>query len=94
MLKFAMLPAASFGALLLVAATAVGQPASPGAEAPPGMDGGMRMPMQGGMMGMMMGDDGCPMMRRMASMDERLRRLEERSGVPAPPAAPGAAPSR
>jgi hypothetical protein len=27
---------------------------------------------------------GCPMMQRMASLDERLRRLEEHAGVPTP----------
>ncbi len=37
---------------------------------------------QGGMMG-------CPMMQRMASMDTRLRQLEERAGIPTPPAQPG-----
>jgi hypothetical protein len=53
--------------------------------------GGMMqmMPMQQGQQGGMM--IGCPMMQRMASMDERLHRLEERAGVPAPqpPAQPG-----
>ena len=33
---------------------------------------------------------GCPMMQRMASVDTRLQRLEERAGIPAPPAQPGA----
>ena len=37
--------------------------------------------------GMMMG---CPMMQRMAAMDARLRQLEERAGIPTPPAQPGA----
>ena len=47
------------------------------------------MPMQQGQQqgGMMMD---CPMMQRMASMDTRLRQLEERAGVPTPPAQPGA----
>ena len=35
---------------------------------------------------MMMG--GCPMMQRSAAMEQRLRRLEERMGIPAPPAQP------
>ncbi len=56
--------------------------------------GGMMqtMPMQemqqGQQGGMMMN---CPMMQRMASMDTRLRQLEERAGIPAqaaPPSAP------
>jgi hypothetical protein len=34
---------------------------------------------------------GCPMMHRMAAMDTRLRQLEERAGIPAPPAQPGTA---
>ena len=41
------------------------------------------MMMQQGQGGMMQG--GCPMMRRTAQLEERLRRLEERSGVPTPP---------
>ena len=51
--------------------------------------GGMAqmMPMQQGQQGGMMI---CPMMQRMASMDSRLRQLEERAGIPAPPAQPGA----
>ena len=47
------------------------------------------MPMQGqaqGQGGMTMG--GCPMMQRSAAMEERLRRLEERMGVPTPPTPP------
>jgi hypothetical protein len=54
--------------------------------------GGMmqQMPTQGmmqqGQGGMMMG---CPMMQRMTAMDARLRQLEERAGIPAPPGAPG-----
>ena len=47
------------------------------------------MPMQGqaqqGQGGMMTGG-GCPMMQRSAAMEQRLRRLEERMGIPAPPA--------
>jgi hypothetical protein len=31
----------------------------------------------------------CPMMQRMASLDTRLRQLEERAGIPAPPAPSG-----
>ena len=52
--------------------------------------GGMMhtMPMQQGQQGGAM--MGCPMMQRMASMDTRLRQLEERAGIPAPPAQPGA----
>jgi hypothetical protein len=62
---------------------------SGGAQTMQGMCGGasgtcgsMAMPMQGQgapPQGMMQG--GCPMMRRMAMLDERLRRLEERGGA-------------
>ncbi len=51
---------------------------------------GQGMPMQGEMQqgqgGMTMG--GCPMMQRSAAMEQRLRRLEERMGVPTPPTPP------
>ena len=70
----------------LVAMGAFAQGAQPQSSQP---QGGMMhmMPMpqgqqQGGMMG-------CPMMQRMASMDTRLRQLEERAGIPTPPAHPG-----
>jgi hypothetical protein len=58
---------------------------APGAQMPmPGMqDGGMMqqgMPMMQGQGGMMV----CPTMQRMALLDERVRRLEEREGIPAP----------
>ena len=46
----------------------------------------MQGQMQQGQGGMMMG--GCPMMQRSAAMEQRLRRLEERMGIPAPPAQP------
>ncbi|MBI0435959.1 hypothetical protein [Roseomonas sp. KE0001] len=49
--------------------------------------GGM-MPMQQGQQGGMM--MGCPMMQRMASLETHLRQLEERAGMPTPPAQPGA----
>lgn len=67
---------------------AAGQPQAPGRDMPHGM------PMQGGMthgQGDAM-QGGCPMMRRSAAMEERVRRLEERLGIPAPtpPARPGA----
>ena len=58
-----------------------------------GRQGGMMqvMPMQQGQQGqqggMMMG---CPMMQQMAAVDTRLKQLEERAGVPTPPAQPGA----
>ena len=51
------------------------------------------MPMQGqaqGQGGMTMG--GCPMMQRSAAMEQRLRRLEERTGVPTPPTPPNTQP--
>ena len=72
----------------LVAMGAFAQGAQPQGNQPQG--GGMMhtMPMQQGQQqtGMM----GCPMMQRMASMDTRLRQLEERAGIPTPPAQPGA----
>ena len=46
----------------------------------------MQGPMQQGQGGIMTG--GCPMMQRSAAMEQRLRRLEERMGIPAPPAQP------
>ena len=52
------------------------------------------MPMQGqaqGQGGMTMGG-GCPMMQRSAAMEQRLRRLEERMGIPAPPTPPNTQP--
>jgi hypothetical protein len=79
--------------LALVAGPVLAQPASPApeAQAAPAPQGMARMPM-GQMMqsqgGMMMGR---PMTQRMASLDERLRRLEERAGMPAPQ--PSAQPS-
>lgn len=53
-----------------------------------GMPGMQHMPMMQGQGGMMMMD--CPMMQRMASLDQRVRQLEERAGIPtpAPPGAP------
>lgn len=87
MRNFTMPVAALAGAL--VATGAFAQGAQPQGNQP--QSGGMmhNMPMQQGQQqgsGMM----GCPMMQRMASMDTRLRQLEERAGIPAPPAQPGA----
>ena len=49
--------------------------------------GAMQMaPMQQGQQGGMME---CPMMKRMAAMDTRMKQLEERAGIPTPPAQPG-----
>lgn len=103
MSSFKILPAALLSLALgaTVASAQPAPPAPPAANQPsaqgsspqgnaPGMGGGMQMPMPGGMMGMMGGSDGCPMMKRMASVDDRLRRLEEKSGIPAPPTPPGA----
>lgn len=46
---------------------------------------------------MMQGQDGmmmdCPMMQRMASLDQRVRQLEERAGSPTPPPAQPGAPA-
>ena len=52
-------------------------------------------PQQGGMMPMQQGQQdgmkkGCPMMQKMAALDTRLKQLEERAGIPASPAQPGA----
>ncbi|MDN3568580.1 hypothetical protein ACFQY5_34735 [Paeniroseomonas aquatica] len=53
-------------------------------SAPQGsMPGMQHMPMMQGQGGMMM-DCPCPMMQRMASLDYRVRQLEERAGIPAP----------
>lgn len=49
----------------------------------PGMPG-MQMPMQQGQGGMSCCP--CPMMQRAAAVENRLRQLEERAGVPTPPA--------
>lgn len=48
--------------------------------------GMMQMPMQQGQQGGMME---CPMMKRMAAMDTRLKQLEEKAGIPTPPAQTG-----
>ena len=50
----------------------------------------MQGQMQQGQGGMMMG--GCPMMQRSAAMEQRLRRLEERMGIPTPPTPPNTQP--
>ncbi len=50
----------------------------------------MQGQMQQGQGGMMTG--GCPMMQRSAAMEQRLRRLEERLGIPTPPAPPNTQP--
>lgn len=47
----------------------------------PGMPG-MQMPMQQGQGGMSCCP--CPMMQRAAAVENRLRQLEERAGIPAP----------
>jgi hypothetical protein len=75
--------AALLGLSLGAAGLSHAQTTPPAQEGAPtqGMPGMMQgMPMQGGMM---MG--GCPMMQRSAAMEQRLRRLEERLGVPTPP---------
>ena len=67
----------------LVAMSAFARSTQPQGNQPQG--GGMMhtMPMQ-------QGQQGGTMMQRMASMDTRLRQLEERAGIPTPPAQPGA----
>jgi hypothetical protein len=63
-----------------------------GTQPEQGGQGGMMQMQQGqqGQGGMMMG--GCPMMQRSAAMEQRLRRLEERMGIPAPPTPPNTQP--
>lgn len=63
----------------LVSAAALAQ----GTQAPQGAMPPMPMMPQGQQGGMMMN---CPMMQRMAALDSRVRQLEERAGIPAPPA--------
>lgn len=48
----------------------------------PAAQGGMQMPMQQGRGGMSCCP--CPMMQRAAAVENRLRQLEERAGIPAP----------
>ena len=64
-----------------------GMPVQGGGMCGPGGTCGMGQPAQGApMQGMMQG--GCPMMQRAASLERRLRQLEERMGIPALPPAP------
>lgn len=84
MRKFVVPAAALAGVLATAGAFAQGtqpQQGGPGGTMP-------MMPMQQGQQGGMM--MGCPMMQQMAAVDTRLRRLEERAGIPTPPAQPGA----
>ena len=79
--------------------------ATPGAFAQGTAPPGGVMPMQSGttppaqatpMQGMTQGQPGgmamgcCPMMQRAATVDSRLRQLEERAGIASPPAQPAA----
>lgn len=76
MRKIAALPT-----LVLAGALATAGAFAQGTAAPQGgMPGMQHMPMQG--QGGMMMD--CPMMQRMASLDQRVRQLEERAGIPTP----------
>jgi hypothetical protein len=78
-----------FPAVVLAGVLATAGAFAQGTQQPQG--GTMQqMPMTQGQGGMMM--DGCPMMKRMAAMDTRLRQLEERAGVPTP--TPATPPSR
>lgn len=95
---FATLLGLSLSAAGLVHAQSTSAAGQPSAQQG-GMCGGMcgtpaqSTPMPGmthGQGGAMQGR--CPMMLRMAQLEERLRRLEERAGVPAPPSQPGAPP--
>lgn len=95
---FATLVGLSLGSAGLAGAQSVPETMPPSARQG-GMCGGMcgtaaqGTPMPGmthGQGGMMQG--GCPMMRNAALMEERLRRLEERSGVPTPPGQPDRSP--
>ena len=80
----AVLLAASLGAANAQTAPGAGQP-QPWQDMPHNMP--MRGMMQQGQGDRMQG--GCPMMRRSAAMEERVRRLEERLGIPTPPQPPG-----
>ena len=87
MRKFIVPVAALAG--LRATAGAFAQDTQPQRGGPPQMAPMQGMPMQGqaqGQGGMTMG--GCPMMQRSAAMEQRLRRLEERMGVPTPPTPP------
>ncbi len=87
MRKF-IVPAAALAGLLATAG-AFAQDTQPQRGGTTQMAPMLGMPMQGqaqGQGGMTMG--GCPMMQRSAAMEERLRRLEERMGVPTPPTPP------
>jgi hypothetical protein len=87
MRKF-IVPAAALAGLLATAG-AFAQDTQPQRGGTTQMAPMQGMPMQGqaqGQGGMTMG--GCPMMQRSAAMEERLRRLEERMGVPTPPTPP------
>ncbi|NOG73548.1 hypothetical protein [Roseicella sp. DB1501] len=84
MRKIIALPAIMLaGALATAGAFAQGsapQGGMPGMQQMPGMQ---HMPMMQGQGGMMM-DCPCPMMQRMASLDQRVRQLEERANLPTP----------
>ncbi len=87
MRKF-IVPAAALAGLLATAG-AFAQDTQPQRGGTTQMAPMQGMPMQGqaqGQGGMTMG--GCPMLQRSAAMEERLRRLEERMGVPTPPTPP------
>jgi hypothetical protein len=73
--------------LALVGALATSSVFAQDATIPPGSMSGMQMPMQG-QGGMSCCP--CPMMQRTASVDNRLRQLEERAGISTSPAQPGA----
>lgn len=87
MRKIIALPAILLaGALATAGAFAQGnapQGNMPGMQHMQQMPGMQHMPMMQGQGGMMM-DCPCPMMQRMASLDYRVRQLEERAGIPAP----------
>ena len=68
--------------IMLAGVLATASAFAQGTAAPQGsMPGMQQMPMMQGQGGMMMN---CPMMQRMASLDQRVRQLEERAGIPAP----------
>jgi hypothetical protein len=73
--------------ITLGAALVAGALAAPNAFAQATQPSGpttMQQAPQGGMMT-------CPMMQRMTAMDARIKQLEERLGIPAPPTPPGSA---
>ncbi|SDB71672.1 hypothetical protein [Belnapia rosea] len=71
-------------AIILAGALAAAGAFAQGSAPQGGMQGMQHMPMMQGQGGMMMMECPCPMMQRMASLDQRVRQLEERAGLSTP----------